>query len=209
MATMILRHCLFGLIAAAGVLCGCTRITVAPDCPEVVEVGEAVELAANERNPGAIATYQWEVVPADAGTFDDADSKDVSFEGDNSGEAVIRLTASDGLFVSIAECRVRIGSEGLAVQLAADPGGGAVDDEFTLTCTSTGQAEATTLIIDQLDGPPVDLLDEGPGVSTFAPESVGEYTFRCVGRSTSGEQSAPSVVTVNVARSGGGRPPRG
>ena len=38
-------------------LSGCTSISIAPLCPDELEVGESGTVRANERDPGAIPTY--------------------------------------------------------------------------------------------------------------------------------------------------------
>lgn len=191
---------------ALGAASGCTRISVAPNCPTQLDVGETHDFEANERTPGAIATYRWEVSPDAAGTFDDEEDKDTTFEAEQNGMAVIRLTASDGLFQVIAECRVQIGSSGPPVDLSTEARSPTVGSAVTLTCESSGSPVATTLVIDQLDGPPVTLASTSPGVSTFTPQAAGQYTFRCVGSDDSGESGEPANLTVTVT---GTRPPRG
>lgn len=189
-------------------LIGCIRITVAPNCPDALEVGESVQLRANQQNPGEIATYAWSVNPTQAGTFGSAESPNTTFMAAQNGQAVIRLSASDGLFLATAECRVQIGPAGTGVQVSVSPASGPPDTQFTLTCISTSSPPATMFTIDQLDGPPVTLTTVSAGVVRFTPTSTGDFVFRCVGTSSGGVQTDPDVITVNVSRTGGGRPPR-
>lgn len=185
---------------------GCTRISVDPNCPSELGVGDSHEFQANERTPGAIATYFWEVSPAAAGAFDDEESKDPTFEAEQAGAAVIRLIASDGLFQVIAECRVQIGSSGPPVDLSTDARTPTVGGAITLSCESSGDPEATSFSIDQLDGPLVMLSGTEEGIRTFTAQAAGQYTFRCVGTDATGESGPPSNLTVTVT---GTRPPRG
>jgi len=87
---------------------GCTGISVAPSCPNELQVNESAPLVANEINPGAIAKYLWEVVPPQVGRVVDPTNPSTMFEATNEGEAVIRLTASDGLYQVISECQTRV-----------------------------------------------------------------------------------------------------
>src|SRR3990172_7320399 len=98
------------LIAVVGVLglVGCTGISVAPSCPNELRVNESAPVLANEINPGAIAKYFWEVIPAQVGRVTDPTKPSTMFEATGEGEAVIRLTASDGLYQVISQCQTRV-----------------------------------------------------------------------------------------------------
>jgi len=71
-------------------------------------VGESAPVLANEFNPGAIAKYAWEVIPPQIGRIIDPTKPSTMFEATGEGEAVIRLTASDGLFQVISQCQTRV-----------------------------------------------------------------------------------------------------
>ncbi len=85
---------------------GCTSISVAPSCPNELRVNESAPLHANEVNPGAIAKYDWEVIPPEIGQVADATKASTTFKATAEGEAVVRLTASDGLYQVISQCRI-------------------------------------------------------------------------------------------------------
>jgi hypothetical protein len=96
---------------------GCTGISVAPSCPNELRVGESAPLLANEINPGAIAKYLWEVVPPQVGQVTDPTKPSTTFKAVSEGDAVIRLTASDGLYQVISQCQTRVAG------VAQPPGG--------------------------------------------------------------------------------------
>ena len=87
---------------------GCTSISIAPSCPNELQVDESAPLLANEINPGAIAKYLWEVLPPQIGQVTDPTMPSTTFKATGEGEAVIRLTASDGLYQVISECQTRV-----------------------------------------------------------------------------------------------------
>jgi len=87
---------------------GCTGISVAPSCPNELAVGASAPLLANELNPGAIAEYVWEVIPPQLGKVTDPTKPSTMFEATSEGDAVIRLTASDGLYQVISQCQIRV-----------------------------------------------------------------------------------------------------
>ena len=87
---------------------GCTGISVAPSCPNELRVNESAPVLANEINPGAIAKYAWEVIPPQIGQVTDPAKPSTMFKATSEGEAVIRLTASDGLYQVISQCRIRV-----------------------------------------------------------------------------------------------------
>src|SRR3990172_4818609 len=87
---------------------GCTGISIAPSCPNELQVGESAPVLANEFNPGAIAKYVWEVLPPQIGRVIDPTKPSTMFEATSEGEAVIRLTASDGLYQVISQCQTRV-----------------------------------------------------------------------------------------------------
>lgn len=101
------QHPAFALLAllAPG---GCTGISVAPSCPNELQVGESAPLLANETNPGAIAEYLWEVIPPQLGQVTDPTKPSTMFKATGEGDAAIRLTASDGLYQVIARCQIRV-----------------------------------------------------------------------------------------------------
>lgn len=198
-------------------LTGCIRISIAPSCPEELEVGQSGMVAANERNPGAIPTYRWEVFPPEAGVFLDPQMPVTMLESRQEGEVVIRLTASDGLFQVIADCQTTITTgSAVVVSLEVDPDPAVVGETTILLCSSVGGTEATTRTLEQIDGDPVTLTVLDEGAASFTPDEVGELTFRCVGESGDGRASEPSVVTVSVTspsddtsnENGGARPGR-
>jgi len=92
-------------LSAAG---GCTGISIAPSCPNELQVGESAPVLANEINPGAIAKYLWEVIPSQVGRVVDPTKPSAMFEATSEGEAVVRLTASDGLYQVISQCHTRV-----------------------------------------------------------------------------------------------------
>lgn len=178
---------------------GCTSISIDPSCPSELEVGESGMVWANEQNPGEIPTYLWEAVPSEAGTFGDSSAPSTKFKALKTGEVVIRLTASDRLYQVISECRMTvIEPVDVAVSLVVKPDPAVVGDEAALLCTSVGESEAVTFVLEQVDGSPVTLSSLLEGVATFIPGEVGDLTFSCVGETESGVQSEPSVVTVSV-----------
>lgn len=181
---------------------GCTRITISPECPETLRVGESGNVRANELTPGAIATYLWEVFPAEAGTFSNASQPNTSFEAAMEGTATLRLTASDGLFQVIDECTTTIsGVEGAGVAMSANPNPALVGDTVTLTCTDNGTLPAVVLAITQTDGGNVDLSQTGSGTASFITTEIGDLEFRCVGEAEGGVQSEPAFVTISVTQS--------
>jgi hypothetical protein len=97
-------------IAVLGVLGfgGCTGISIAPSCPNELQVGDSAPLLANEINPGEIAKYLWEVIPPQVGRATDPTKASTMFEATSEGVAVIRLTASDGLYQVISQCQTRV-----------------------------------------------------------------------------------------------------
>jgi len=110
------RHPALTLVALL-TLGGCTGISVAPSCPNELQVGESAPLLANEINPGAIAKYLWEVIPPQLGQVTDPTKPSTMFKATSEGEAVIRLTASDGLYQVISQCQTRVAG------VAQPPGG--------------------------------------------------------------------------------------
>lgn len=184
------------------ILCGlggCTSVSVDPECPSELAVGESGSVWANEKNPGEIPTYQWEAIPPDAGTFADPAAPDTSFKAEKEGEVVLRLTASDGLYLAVDECHTTVvASVDVAVSLQVDPDPAVVGETAILFCSNVGEAETVTRTLEQVDGSPVTLDPLAEGVATFLPTEIGELTFSCVGSTDAGRQSQPSVVTVSV-----------
>lgn len=197
-----------GLLCSAMVFAcaaGCTRISVNPDCPSEIAVGDIVDLRANAVNEGGIPTFEWTVIPAAAGQFSTPERQDTDFTATQAGPATIRLFASDGLYTSTAECQVQIGAGGLIVQFAFSPASPETGDEITLTCESIGGIAADELIIEQESGPEVTLTPGNEeGVATFTPSESGQYAFTCVGVDGE-EESDPETVEFTVR---GGRPRR-
>jgi len=178
---------------------GCTRIAVEPNCPEELEVDGLHTFRANEQNAGAIPTYKWEVLPADAGKFGDPDKPVTAFEAKEPGEATVRLTAADGLFQAIAECSIMVIETGsVTVSLSLDPDPPVIGDSAMLECVSIGGTVTETRTIEQTHGAAVELTFASEGVATFTPAESGEITFTCVGRSAGGRESEPSIVTAVV-----------
>ncbi len=173
---------------------------MAPSCPDELEVGESRAVAANETNPGAIPTYLWEVLPSDAGTFADPSVPETTFQASKEGDATIRLTAADGLYQVVGECQTLvIAATVLDVLLAVEPDPAVVGETATLTCTSVGDREATTLTLEQADdASSVTLTVTGEGVADFTPVEVGDLTFRCTGTSEDGQRRATRALTVTV-----------
>ena len=192
------------VMAVALTVGACTRISIEPSCPEELVVGGLGEVAANEKNPGAIATYLWEVFPPDSGTFADPSRPITTFEALREGEVVIRLTASDGLWQMISACTTRIsGQAPVAVSLTADPTAAEVGATVTLTCQSVGQTTASERNITQVDGPTTELVEVSTGVAEFTPAEAGSFTFSCIGASAQGAQSPAAQVAVSVSAAPG------
>jgi hypothetical protein len=156
-------------------------------------------LQANEQNPGAIPTYKWEVVPAEAGDFDPADEAVTEFTAQEVGEARIRLTAADGVFQTTAECTLTVIEVGdVSVELSVTPAAPAVGESATLQCVSTGETVTATRTIEQTGGVTLELNFEAEGVATFTATDAGDYTFSCVGVSPGGIVSEPTTLQVTV-----------
>lgn len=185
-----------GLTLAVG---SCTAISIEPACPNELRVGESGPVRSNVRNPGAAASYMWEVFPADAGVFANENAADTTFEAQQAGEAIIRLTASDGLYQVVSQCSTLVaGTVGVGVGVEVGPDPAVVGEPASLTCTSIGTVEATLFAIVLLEGGPLDLNIDEPGIATFTPTQIGDLTFRCVGGSDDGRQSEPAFITVAV-----------
>ena len=99
---------LHALIAALSLIAGCTGISIAPSCPNELQVGESAPLLADELHPGAIAKYTWEVIPSYIGRVVDPDKPTTVFEALSEGDARIQLTASDGLYQVVSFCTTRV-----------------------------------------------------------------------------------------------------
>ncbi len=186
---------------------GCTAISIQPSCPKQLDVGETGGLSANQLMPGAVPTYLWTVEPATAGTITDPTLPDTDFTAAREGTARFVLTASDGLFQVISFCESQIGSgSGVAVSLSASSSTVVIGDTVTLTCTSTGSVEATTFVIDQVQGATIELNQVSSAAVSFAPSAEGVPRFQCVGQDANGVASDAVFVniTVNAASTGGG-----
>ena len=178
---------------------GCTSISIQPSCPNELVVGESGRVDANELNPGAIATYLWQVFPPDAGSFDNSDRPTTTFQAAKTGEVLIRLTASDGLYQVVSSCVTSIVEPtGVAVSLTADVTEAAVDEPVGLTCTSIGPSFALGVTIVQVGGTAGTLTEVLVGTSEFLASEAGEATFSCTGIDINGELSAPATVTVTI-----------
>ncbi len=101
------RHRAIISVALMGVA-GCTGISIAPSCPNELQVNESAPVLANEINPGAVAKYFWDVTPVQIGRVTDPTKPSTMFTATGEGEAVVRLTASDGLFQVISQCSIRV-----------------------------------------------------------------------------------------------------
>lgn len=191
-----------GLLSVAvvgSVVCGCTAISISPQCPAELRVGETGTVLANERNSGSVARYLWEAFPASAGTFANPQAAVTTFQALEEGVVTLRLTASDGLYQMIDECTVVIsGSLDLAVSLGADPATAAVDEVVTLTCDSIGSDLVDSFVITQTAGHEVDLSEIDPGVVRFTAAQEDDLTFRCIGSDENEEESTPSTITVAI-----------
>jgi hypothetical protein len=179
---------------------GCTAISISPTCPASLMVGESGEVRANVADPGGAPRYQWEVIPAEAGTFANAQAANTSFQALKEGDAILRLTGSDGLFFMMDECTTRIEGtvSGLVVVLSAEPADVIVDETATLTCASVGGTEAVAFVIFQTEGRQVELADAGPGARRFTPDRPGDLVFECIGIDAEGEQSEPARIGLVV-----------
>lgn len=183
-----------GLLAAT-----CESISVAPTCPAELRVGESGPVMANEMNPGAIARYRWQVIDGELGRFQNAIAPNTTFQALAEGDAILRLTASDGLFQVTADCSTRIrGMAELAVALTADPIEADAREPVTLTCRGVGITPVVNFLITQTEGRIVQLVPAGTGVVRFEAESGGELVFQCVGESEGGARSEPSRAVVTI-----------
>jgi len=186
-------------IALALLSTGCDSISIQPSCPNELAVGSSGRVAANEQNPGAIATYQWEVFPTDAGSFDNATVPTTTFLAAKTGDALIRLTASDGLYQVVSSCVTKIVEQAaVAVSLQANPTEAAVGEPITLTCVSTGTSVALGITIDQDSGAQGTRTDILVGTIEFRGSEPGQATFSCLGLDINAQSSAPSTVTVTI-----------
>ncbi len=168
------------LAVALTVAAGCTAITIEPTCPNELNVGESGSVQANVRNPGAIAEYLWEVFPADAGTFASATSPDTTFEPAKEGEAIIRLTASDGLYQVVSQCSTLVGDTALRVQPSC-PNELSVGEPGSVQANPENAGDATEYLWE------VSPADAG----TFANASAPDTTFEA-------GQPGEAVITVTA-----------
>ena len=197
---MLKRSATLGIVitvAAMALATGCTGISVQPSCPADLRVGESGELDANELNPGQIATYQWEVSPADAGTISSPNTPTTTFQAAKAGPVTYRITATDGLYLVTSACNAEILSSAVAVSFEADPPAAEVGETVTLTCSSSGSVVATSFEIIQVDGQVVE-LEQDSNTATFSANVADERTFRCVGSAVSGGLSDAVYVVVAV-----------
>lgn len=204
-------HGPLGLLTLTGLAlwpAGCTSISVAPSCPTELRVGESGPVAAHEQDPGAIPRYFWEVIPSTAGRFDTPTAKDTRFQALQEADAVLRLTASDGLYQVVAECQTRIrGVVEVAVALAAQPAQPRAGEPVTLTCSSVGMTDAVTRTIEQVIDPPppqiLELRSSGVGVVGFEASRAGTYVFRCTGINAQGASSEPVTLSLVLGAASG------
>lgn len=96
------------VVASCVLVAGCTGISIAPSCPNELQVNESKPLLANEVHPGEIARYFWEVSSPQVAQVLDPTAPTTMLRGINEGEATIQLTASDGLYQVISFCTVRV-----------------------------------------------------------------------------------------------------
>ncbi len=193
--------CGFGIWATST---GCTAISIEPSCPSELSVGESGIIAANESNPGQIATYHWEVLPSDAGTIEEPDLSRTTFTALKEGEAVLWLTASDGIYMVQSQCTALITLVTVVVSLEAVPGVAVVGEAGLLTCMSAGETEASEFTIIQTGGDPVEFTEILPGIVAFTSEQAGELTFECTGTGADGATSRPASISVIVTETTGG-----
>lgn len=101
----LLCRVLGGALAITG---GCTGISIAPSCPNELQVNESAPLLANEINPGAVAQYSWTVDPPNIGRVLNPTAPSTMFQARAEGQARVQLTASDGLYQVVSYCVVRV-----------------------------------------------------------------------------------------------------
>lgn len=192
------------LVCAAAWIPGCgPMISVAPTCPQELQIGDSGPVRANEVNPGAIPLYRWDVEPATAGRFTNPALNNTTFQALEAGTARLRLRAADGIYEVTAYCEVRVaGAAELAVALSALPPTATTGQTVTLSCASVGATPATTRTITQTSGPRIRLNPVSEGVVTLVPLIAGSPEFECVGRSDDGRQTPPSRLTLTVAAPG-------
>lgn len=205
------------VLGALLLLGGCTGISIAPSCPNELEVGASGVVAANVINPGAIPEYQWTANPADAGTFEDSDNPITRFTASKTGEVSITLTAGDGLYLVQSSCHITVisdngnppGTEGVSVSLSWNPVSPETGQPVTVTCNSTGQTPATSFELTRTAGLDVAVTPLGSRSLVFTASEAGTVTFQCIGTADNGTESEPTSITLTITDpSGGGRPPR-
>ena len=178
-------------------------------------MGEPGAVDANQRRPGEIATYRWEVSPSQAGTFADPTLPSTTFTASAAGDIVIRIIAGDGLYVAVGECRTRVEPPAPLVVLTADPVEAVVGDDVFLTCVEVGAISVASFEIEQSDGDVVGLVILSAGEAAFTANAAGDLTFTCVGVGADGGRSEPDAVAVVVTEApddggdDGDRPSRG
>lgn len=196
-------------VSALLALGGCTRITHTPQCPAQAGVGQTVNISAAVANPGAVPRYFWEVIPEDGGTFADQRSLSTTFTLDVAREVTLQLSAADGLFLYINQCVIEVIDVDVEVSLLVNPEEAVIGNSVLMTCSSVGDEPAVGLTITQTAGETVELIPILPGIVAFDAETVGTFTFECVGESTSGVATEPVIGTVTVSEGGGRDPVRG
>ena len=175
---------------------------IAPTCPSELEVGESGAVRANAVNPGAIPTYQWEVIPSSAGTLANSTVANTAFSASEVGVVTLRLTAADGLFQMIDECDIVVLDTVIfTIALIASPSAPNVGQSVTLNCVSTGNAVAKSFVLEQIAGVDVALTEVDDGVSMFTPDATGTLGFRCTGSTGDGLRTTVSEISLTVSDS--------
>ena len=197
-------HCIRSTVLSwAFALAGCTGISIAPTCPNELQVGESATVTGNVLDPGAIPTYAWTVEPANLGSFNPANGPITIFTASRAGDATIQLTATDGVYQVQSECVTHITAEPIVVTLRASLPAPVTGDVVVLICES--DATVDTFTITQTSGPTVILAELESGRFRFDATVRGDYTFACVGATAEGAESDPVSLTVSVSQSRGGR----
>lgn len=181
----------------------CTGISIAPTCPNELEVGESATVTGNVQDPGQVPTYEWTVDPANLGSFNPANAPVTTFTAARAGDAILQLTATDGVYLVQSECTTHITAAPIVVTLRASPTAPVTGDAVVLICES--DATVDTFTIRQTSGPTVTLANLQPGRVRFDAVQRGDYGFECVGATLEGEESDPVSLTVTVSQGRGGR----
>ena len=198
--------CAFGI----GLINACTGISIAPSCPNELEVDESGVIAANVINPGAVAWYEWQAIPADAGSFDDRTQPITRFTASKTGEVTIQLTAGDGLYLVQSACKISVvgaqspGGLGIVVSLSANPPQPETGGVVTVTCRSIGDIPAVSFDIQRVAGLEFEFDRFSPNSIRFVPTETGSVTFQCFGQATDGTEGNPATLMLNITPGSGG-----